>query len=594
MATQLHNASLLDLEPDTIIELFEVDLGEEDGFYYFHPGKNGTKDIIFNKRTYYSLPIEADGYEVRGDGQLPRPKLTIANAQGVFSDIIKKRGDLVGKEVIRKRVYLKFLDNENFPNNINPFGIPDPESRFDDDIYKINKKITENKYVIEFELVSPLELEDVKVPARVMIAGYCPWKYRGDGCLYGQRSDYKQTLPNKGMVAGDTEDFFQDYKSHGGGDNNYATGYTRITQQQTMGRLGLPVADDKNKLFSSATGYNLNLNWCGDFNKTSTTVTVNNGSGYTSGIQSLTIAAGGTGYSAGTLTAVATKNGGSGFAGTYTVSGGVINGVSIGTAGSDYLKGEVTDINYSRSNPTIQISNAGDGNASITCSLTESIVVDAISDTILTNRTLVFTNGATFKLNRVAPAITTKGITQAAGAYDIAAGTGFKIQALDTNILPNTAFTFGSGSVFTTSKAGFQGQGSLSGTLVGSSVTAGSGAGVTTLYGQLTGTLVDDEEGTLKYVAGDVVRFKSRFVNLAKDDVTNTEQNMTDVPDDFFVCIKTVTTSADPRLDLDSWRKDECTKTLEGCRCRYALYGKYHNGLPFGGFPSIEAYRFAR
>ena len=22
--------------------------------------------------------------------------------------------------------------------------------------------------------------------------------------------------------------------------------------------------------------------------------------------------------------------------------------------------------------------------------------------------------------------------------------------------------------------------------------------------------------------------------------------------------------------------------------------GKYHNGLPFGGFPSIEAYRFAR
>jgi len=594
MATQSHNAALLDLEPDTLIELFEIDLGEEDGFYRFHPGKNGIKDIVFSRLTYYSLPIESTGYEVRGDGQLPRPQLTIANPQGVFSDIIKKRGDLVGRNIIRKRVYLKFLDNENFPNNINPFGVPDPESRFDDDIYKVNKKITENKYVIEFELVSPLELENVKVPARIMIAGYCPWKYRGEGCLYGQRSDHKQILPNKGIVAGDSLYFFQNYAGHLDLEGSYAAGYDAITQQQSMGRLGLPVADEKNKLFSSSTGYNLNLNWCGDFNKTSTSVTVNNGSGYTSGIQSLTIAAGGTGYSAGTLTAVATKNGGSGFAGTYTVSGGAIDAVSIGTAGSNYLRGEVTDITYSRPNPTVEISHAGNGDASITSSLTASIVVDPISATISTNRTLVFTNGGTFKLDRMAPALTTQGETQAAGTYDLYTGNGFRIEGLDTNILANTAFTFSNGSVFTTSRWGSAGVNGLSGTLSGSSVVAGSTAGVTTLYGQLTGTLVDGEAATLKYVAGDAVRFKSRFFNLAKDDVTNTEQDMTDSPDDFFVCIKTATTSTDPRLALDSWRKDQCGKNLEACRCRYTLYGKYSNGLPFGGFPSIEAYRFAR
>ena len=33
MASQDHNAALLDLEPDTIIELFEIDLGEQDGVY---------------------------------------------------------------------------------------------------------------------------------------------------------------------------------------------------------------------------------------------------------------------------------------------------------------------------------------------------------------------------------------------------------------------------------------------------------------------------------------------------------------------------------------------------------------------------------
>ena len=51
-------------------------------------------------------------------------------------------------------------------------------------------KISENKYFIEFELVSPLEVENYKLPARIMIANYCPWKYRGIGCRYGSRGDY--------------------------------------------------------------------------------------------------------------------------------------------------------------------------------------------------------------------------------------------------------------------------------------------------------------------------------------------------------------------------------------------------------------------
>ena len=109
MATQLHNSSLLDLEPDTIIELYELDLGEEDGLYRFHAGKNDIKDIVFDSFTYYPLPIEATNFEVRGDGQLPRPKLTLANPQGAFTDVIKRRNDLIGNMIIRKRVYLKIF-----------------------------------------------------------------------------------------------------------------------------------------------------------------------------------------------------------------------------------------------------------------------------------------------------------------------------------------------------------------------------------------------------------------------------------------------------------------------------------------------------
>ena len=92
-------------------------------------------------------PFEVDGFESRGDGQLPRPKLTVANPKGVITDLIKRRDDLVGSLFKRVRIFLKYIDEENFPDGINPFATSDPSSRFDDDIYVFNRKVTENKYM---------------------------------------------------------------------------------------------------------------------------------------------------------------------------------------------------------------------------------------------------------------------------------------------------------------------------------------------------------------------------------------------------------------------------------------------------------------
>mgnify|MGYP004065126143 FL=1 len=55
-------------------------------------------------------------------------------------------------------------------------------------------------------------------------------------------------------------------------------------------------------------------------------------------IDIITIHKGGTGYSAGNLVATDPTGKGSGFAGTYTVSGGVVNGVTITNSGKDYSK----------------------------------------------------------------------------------------------------------------------------------------------------------------------------------------------------------------------------------------------------------------
>jgi lambda family phage minor tail protein L len=217
MATEAHNKAITDLLPDTLIELFEIEMGDGRGLKRFHPGKIIDRNIVLGGNVYPSLPIEATGFESRGDGSLPRPKLIIANPDGLISDLIKREDDMVGHHFKRIRIFLKFLDEVNFPEMVNPFGNSDPESRFDDDVYVFNRKVSENKYFIEFELVSPLEVENYKLPARIMIANYCPWKYRGIGCRYGSRGDY--TGPTTNLTAQDgvnklqSVDFFPQARS---------------------------------------------------------------------------------------------------------------------------------------------------------------------------------------------------------------------------------------------------------------------------------------------------------------------------------------------------------------------------------------------
>ena len=37
---------------------------------------------------------------------------------------------------------------------------------------------------VEFELNSPLDLENFNVNYRSVVAKFCPWQYRGEGCRY--------------------------------------------------------------------------------------------------------------------------------------------------------------------------------------------------------------------------------------------------------------------------------------------------------------------------------------------------------------------------------------------------------------------------
>ena len=84
--------------------------------------------------------------------------MTLSNHQGNVSLRLKYFDDFTSARVTRIKSMLKYLDSVNFPNQLNPHGDPDPES-FTKDVYFVNQKVRRLTGIVEFELVSALEIE---------------------------------------------------------------------------------------------------------------------------------------------------------------------------------------------------------------------------------------------------------------------------------------------------------------------------------------------------------------------------------------------------------------------------------------------------
>lgn len=177
--------SLLDLEPTSIIELYELYFDVQLEPYRFHAGTNNLiKNIIWNGNEYYSTAIEVEGFEANIVGRLPRPKVTVANTDYLISNILRDYSDFRYGKFIRIKVFLKHLDNENFDENENPFGTPNSLSYLSKETYLVSQKLVENKQIIQFELITPFDLQSLETATRAIYGRYCYWQYRGSGCNY--------------------------------------------------------------------------------------------------------------------------------------------------------------------------------------------------------------------------------------------------------------------------------------------------------------------------------------------------------------------------------------------------------------------------
>jgi lambda family phage minor tail protein L len=177
--------SLIDLEHSAIIELFEFFYDIQSEPFRFHAGTNGVdRPIIWNGNKYNPIAVEVEGFEANILGRLPRPKITVANTDSIISTILRDYADFRSSKFVRVRLFLKHLDNENFDGSINPFGNPSALSYISKEKYIFSQKIYENKQSIQFELITPFDIQSLVAPARSIFAKYCSWQYRGAGCNY--------------------------------------------------------------------------------------------------------------------------------------------------------------------------------------------------------------------------------------------------------------------------------------------------------------------------------------------------------------------------------------------------------------------------
>jgi lambda family phage minor tail protein L len=172
------------LTTTALLEFFVIDLSPigVDAKYYFHNDVNELRnDVSWQGQVYTRFPIEADGFEWNGSGAQPRPKVRVGNITGLLGALAREHQDLVGVKFTRKRTFLRYLDAVNFASG-NPTA--DPNIHFTDEIWYIDRKTSENRVFLEWELASGADLTGVLLPRRQCIQNTCTWQYRSAECGY--------------------------------------------------------------------------------------------------------------------------------------------------------------------------------------------------------------------------------------------------------------------------------------------------------------------------------------------------------------------------------------------------------------------------
>jgi lambda family phage minor tail protein L len=172
------------LSPGGRVRLLELDMRPVTGggvtdILYFH-GYAQEGDILWQGKAYSAVPLELDGFERTGDQQ-PVPKARIGNIGGAISNLCYLYDDLVDAELWVHNTFEQFLDGHS---------AADPTQEFAPDLWIVSRKSMDTGDVVEFELANAMDVGNVQLPRRQIIAGLCGWITLGAQAR-GVRSGYR-------------------------------------------------------------------------------------------------------------------------------------------------------------------------------------------------------------------------------------------------------------------------------------------------------------------------------------------------------------------------------------------------------------------
>ncbi len=156
--------------PGEIVTMFRLDTSSIGGsVQYFCQAAAETSGFSFGGVYYTPVDVKFEGFETNGSGALPQPKMQLAATNGVFQAMVNTYGDLVGCSLSRVRTFKRFLDGQ--PD-------ADPTAYYGPDMFRVERKSSENPTYIEWELAAAIDQENKMLPGRQVLRDTCLFRYR--------------------------------------------------------------------------------------------------------------------------------------------------------------------------------------------------------------------------------------------------------------------------------------------------------------------------------------------------------------------------------------------------------------------------------
>jgi lambda family phage minor tail protein L len=182
--------------PGELITLYKIDLTMFSGGSIVYLTNNVFEErvpIQFGGNIYAHMPVAMDSVDTDSTSGPAQPRLQVATSGGPVASLVSQYKDLRGAKVYRIRTFAEFLDimpDGAGGTTVNPGA--DSNAILPMDFFIVDRKLSANKVMAEFQLVSPTDQDGVKIPLGIVTKRYCTKVYRfnnGGTFSYDNRHD---------------------------------------------------------------------------------------------------------------------------------------------------------------------------------------------------------------------------------------------------------------------------------------------------------------------------------------------------------------------------------------------------------------------